>query len=229
MQLQLLLTCRSHFEMHGQVQQSVQAYLAGREYRLDTAQRGYEHLSFFVRKLSSDASRLVMDSKKERQLRKILRDVGIDNADQWVSEADAYMEPIPMAEMALFLREAWQPILRQNDISWIVPLIKELESRQGRKDLYALRFLPPKTVLRQALQRLQAAGIDPKDLTIVIREFQLEVLAQVIDLLDGGISFEEDFESNWSIFSLDDELEPVDSFSDMKHLIWEFDPDREDV
>lgn len=166
-----------------------------------------------------------MNSKKEKQLRQVLADVGIKNQEWWLSEADTYNAP--MAEIALFLREVWRSVVRKGDTSWITETIKNLKERETRNDLYALRFLPDNPELKEALQRVSRAGVDLSDLTTIVRELQLETLSHTIDLLDGGHCFRDGLEGNWSVCSLDGDLEPAQSFGEMKNLMWDFDPDRE--
>jgi hypothetical protein len=169
-----------------------------------------------------------MNDTYEKRLREVLASAGVEGADWWVSQINAYNEPQPLLEMAVFLREAWAPILRENDTDWIENSIAELEERVGREDLYALRFLPELPEFRESLKRVKASGIDLRDLTNVIRQFQIDTLANVVNILDGGCCFEDGEESNWHLYATDEDLEPNNGFSDMKDLMWEFDPDRKD-
>ncbi len=167
-----------------------------------------------------------MNKSYRERLRAVLASARVDDPDWWISEIDAYGEPQPMLEMAVFLREAWSPILREDDASWIDNSIAELEGRVGREDLYALRFLPELPEFREALKRIRDSGIDLRDLTNVIRQFQIDTLANVISNLDGGCCYEDGEESNWTLIAIDEDLEPTSSFSDMKDLMWQFDSDR---
>ena len=167
-----------------------------------------------------------MEPEKEAQARTILEAAGIDNVDYYISEADAYSEPVPMAEIALFLREAWRPVLASDAEGWVTELVDELDSRGERDDLYALRFLPERPELLAALKDVAASGVPEQSLSTVVRAFQVGMLEHLVNLLDGGHCFEDGLVDNWSLASLDENLDPQYRFGDMKHMLWEFDPEK---
>lgn len=165
-----------------------------------------------------------MNTDKEQRLRHILNTAKVENADWWLEEHKT--SDVPMVEIALFLRELWRSVIRKDDRTWVNELIEELNEAEERPDLYALRFLPNNSELKNALLRVSAAGIDLADLTTIVRELQITVLSHTVDLLDGGQCFEDGLSDNWGLCSLDDELEPDRCFGDLKYLSWNFDPDR---
>jgi hypothetical protein len=75
-----------------------------------------------------------VDSESRANLLRILEKARID-PEHWLGEEARYKTPV--LEKALFLREALAPVLRVSDTSWIDKTIEDLESRVGRKDLYA--------------------------------------------------------------------------------------------
>ena len=165
-----------------------------------------------------------MRTDKEQQLKQVLAEEKIEDIAGWLSEAKA--SDAPMAEIALFLSQLWRSVIRKSDTTWVEDTIEQLSEGEGRTDLYALRFLPHNPELKDALLRVRAAGIDIADLTTIVRELQLNILSQTVDLLDGGCCFENGLSDNWCLCSLDDELEPDRCFGDIKYLVWDFDPDR---
>ena len=166
-----------------------------------------------------------MNTDKEQQLKQVLTDAKIEDTNWWLSRNKA--SDAPMAEIALFLGELWRSVIRRDDTTWVQELVDQLDEGEARTDLYALRFLPRNPELKNALLRVSAADIDLADLTVIVRELQINVLSQTADLLDGGQCFEDGLSDNWCLCSLDDELEPDSCFGDIKHLVWDFDPDRE--
>ena len=167
-----------------------------------------------------------MNPDTKETLLRILREARIDQADHWLGEEERYGTPI--LEKALFMREAWRPIIREGTTEWIDQTITSLESRIGRKDLYALRFLPEQPDLLAALQHIKGSDVELSAITHIVRQSQLSLLSWIISILDGGHCFEDGLSSNWSLCANDEDGEPSKSFGDMKDYIWEFDPDRRD-
>ena len=106
----------------------------------------------------------------------------------------------------LFLREAWEFVQSPGDSSWVEATIGELQSRVGRDDLYALRFLPERPDLLAAVKAVKESDVDIDAVTHIIREAQKKVLYGLISILDGGHCFSDGLESNWGLFELDEEL-----------------------
>ncbi|MGB8703125.1 MAG: hypothetical protein WCD18_27215 [Thermosynechococcaceae cyanobacterium] len=168
-----------------------------------------------------------MKPEEEKILRGILDKARISNPDEWVQDADDY--DLAVLSKAIFLREAWKPILRKSDTSWIDETIEDLESRIGRNDLYALRFLPKMPELLESLKRIKASGVDAADITTVVREFQINLLDWLMSILEGGHCFEDGLSDCWTLVGLDRDalIDPPQTFGPLKELIGEFDPDKD--
>jgi hypothetical protein len=101
-----------------------------------------------------------------------LRKLGITDARAWVDD-DRTSETAQVAR-AVFLQSAW---------SAVIP-----ESRGWLKAWRRADTPTPDAPFAQAgpaLRRLLAAGIDPDDLTDVVRALQVDLLFQVCELLDS--------------------------------------------
>ncbi|WP_404784363.1 hypothetical protein [Altericista sp. CCNU0014] len=168
-----------------------------------------------------------MKPEDEQILRKILDEARIPNPHEWVEDADNY--DLAVLAKAIFLREAWKPILRKSDISWIDESIEDLENRTGRDDLYALRFMPEMPEFLGALKNIKASGVNPADITTVIREFQIGLLEWLMSILEGGHCFEDGLSDCWTLVGLEPDAptSPPQTFGPLKELIGEFDPDKD--
>jgi hypothetical protein len=164
-----------------------------------------------------------VDSERKKHLLRILRSANLDPT-HWLEQSERYGTPI--LEKALFLREAWAPVLRKGDTSWVERSIAELESRVGRKDLYALRFLPERPDTLAALQHVKQSSVDLAAVSHLVRESQLSVLSRLISIIDGGHCFEDGLSSDWILCASEEDGDPGQSFGDMKDYLWDFDPDR---
>jgi hypothetical protein len=169
----------------------------------------------------------IMKSEEEKVLRRILDEAKILNPDEWVAASDEY--DLAVLAKAIFLREAWRPIIRKSDTSWIDEMVEDLESRIGRRDLHSLRFAPEMPDLLKALKNIQASGISSADLTTVVREFQISLLDWLMSILEGGHCFEGGLSDCWTLVGLDPKA-PIDlsqTLGPLKELIGEFDPDKD--
>ena len=158
-------------------------------------------------------------------LAKVFADLDIADQDHWMNSCDD-RQSVPMA--MLFLREAWKFIRSPGDSAWVDATITEMESRVGRDDLYALRFLPEKPDLLAAVKAVKESDLNVDAVTHILREAQKDVLYGLVSILDGGHCFADGLDSNWGLYELDEELEPkrpVMMLGDAAHL---FDPDQSD-
>jgi hypothetical protein len=168
-----------------------------------------------------------MKSEEEKVLRRILDEAKVPNPDEWVADSDEYN--LAALAKAIFLREAWRPILRKSDNSWIDEMVEDLEGRIGHRDLYSLRFSPEMPDLLKALKNIQASGICSADLTTVVREFQISLLDWLMSILEGGHCFEDGLSDCWTLVGLDPKasMDLPQTFGPLKELIGEFDPDKD--
>ncbi|WPD22961.1 MAG: hypothetical protein SD837_00060 [Candidatus Electrothrix scaldis] len=168
-----------------------------------------------------------MKNFDEEKLRKVLADCGIEDIDYYVNEADAYRTPTPMLSKVVFMRECFSAILRKDNKNWLDDHIEAHERYMGKTGLHSKMLDPDVPELLAALVRVKEQGVDPKDLLIIIREYQYDVLGSISSLIDGGIVFEEGIESDWGLFQIDEKLKPTYDFGNIQDMIWDFDPDRD--
>lgn len=154
-------------------------------------------------------------------LAKIFGDLAIEDKDYWMDNCDD-RQSVPMA--MLFLREAWEFVQSPGNSEWIDATIREMESRIGRDDLYALRFMPEKPDLLAAVKAVKESDVDIDAVTHIIREAQKDVLYGLISILDGGHCFSDGLDSNWGLYELDEELEPKRPVMMLKEVAHTFDP-----
>lgn len=166
-----------------------------------------------------------MTPERRALLARLLTEARISAIDRWAEDEDRY--GTPSVEKALFLREAWRRVIRKGDTTWLDKDIAAAEANMGRTDLYATRFLPERPDTLAALRDARASNLDPKALSHILREAQICVLLELIDLLDGGISFDDGLEDRWVICARDGDQEPSAPFGDMKDVAWSFNPDRD--
>ena len=166
-----------------------------------------------------------MEPAEERALIRVLNQAGIDDSESLLESHREYGTPV--LAKAIFMREAWRPILRNGDSSWIDNTIEEMKSRVGRTDLYAKRFLPEQPDLLAALQILKRSNADLEAVTHIVRQAQVSVLDWLVSILDGGHCFEDGLDSCWSLCANDESGDPTIAFGDLKYEIWEFDPEKE--
>lgn len=112
-----------------------------------------------------------MDQEK---LTELFRKLGAPDPETWArSQID---EGIDQLSRFVFLRAAWESVLPPADASWIAGLLKSAKARPEA----------PGADAGLALERMLAAGVDPKDIDEVARVMQYETLFGVCALLDEG-------------------------------------------
>ena len=158
-------------------------------------------------------------------LRKVFESTPVDDEEYWLEQCSE-QESVPMT--MLFAREAWNLITDPGNTEWVDATIKEAESRVGREDLYAMRFLPEKPTLLAAVNTVKNSNVDIEAVTHIIREAQKDVLYGLLSRLDGGHCFADGLDSDWGLFELDEELEPKRPLMMLSEIAHMFDPDPSD-
>ncbi len=110
-------------------------------------------------------------------------------------------EDIPQLARFLFLRGAWRSVVPEGETNWIEAYRKPAKDPSG-----------PLAGISRALNRLLASGIDPRDLTEVVRVMQYEVLFSVCYLMDDPYPAMEGIENappelsniGWALFEIDE-------------------------
>ncbi len=133
-------------------------------------------------------------TSKLSHLTRLLEIAGARDPGGWAkSEVD---EKIPQLARFLFLRQAWQSIIPDDDISWI-----EREIRSATQNPNA-----PGSELGLALARLESEGVNPHDLTVIARNAQWQVLHSICyQLSDPSITEPELQHVAWRLFEVDEE------------------------
>ncbi|MGH2662106.1 MAG: hypothetical protein ACRDH8_04750 [Actinomycetota bacterium] len=129
----------------------------------------------------------------------------------------------------LFLRLAWRAVVAEDDTSWI----------DHHRDRAARHPNAPLAGAGLALERLLAAGADPRDLTDVVRGLQYETLFDVCDVLDsrhhhleeefGPELAEELFDAGWTLIEIDQEGRHGREFGMLHEGVLSMDPTRREM
>ena len=139
-----------------------------------------------------------------KRLTEVFREAGAPEPENWArSEVE---EGIPQLARYLFLRGAWKAVLTEDDVRWIDAY------RKSSSDPDA-----PLAGVGPALDRLLGRGIDPRDLTDVVRAMQYEVLFAICYLMDESFPATGDLEDpspeltsvGWGLFETDEEERPL--------------------
>jgi hypothetical protein len=132
-------------------------------------------------------------TSKLSRLTRLFEIAGARDPSTWAkSEVD---EGIPQLARFMFLRQAWRSIIPDDDISWIE---REIQSATRNPDA-------PGSELGVALARLQKAGASPRDLSVVARNAQWQLLHSICYLLsDPSIEEEELQHVAWRLFEIDE-------------------------
>jgi hypothetical protein len=152
-------------------------------------------------------------------LTELFRAAGAPDPESWAkSEVD---EDIPQLARFLFLRGAWRSVVPDADTQWIETRSEPPEDREA-----------PLAGIAPALNRLLAKGIDPQDLTEVVRVMQYEVLFWIGHLVDDpGLATEgldgvpsELSSIGWALFEIDDENDIGRPIGGLHESVLETDP-----
>lgn len=150
-------------------------------------------------------------------LTQLFEKLGASEPASWA--ASQIEEGINQLGRFLFLRQAWREIVDENDRTWIDAEIKWAQENQGA----------PCSGIGPALQRLLDKGVDPQDITDVVRVKQYQLLFRLCYLLSDP-SLEEPELANfaWGLFQLDEKedgmAEIVDSIDGLHESVLETDP-----
>ena len=133
-------------------------------------------------------------------------------------------EDQPALARSMFLRLAWKLIIDENakvgrEPAWIEGWLRWARSQNE-----------PQRGVAAALERLLARGIDPDDLTDVVRGMQFELLFNVCNLLDeeGRAELVADIpdapDIGWRLFEVDSEGRPTRVLEGLHESVGTYDP-----
>ncbi len=149
----------------------------------------------------------------------LFRAAGARDPESWAkSELN---ENIPQLARFLFLRGAWRSVVPEGDNDWIEAYRKPAKDPNG-----------PLAGISRALNCLLAHGIDPSDLTEVVRVMQYEVLFSLCYLLDDPHPAIEGLENalpelssiGWGLFEVDEKGHVGRPISGLHESVLETDP-----
>lgn len=121
-------------------------------------------------------------------------------------------EGIPQLQRFLFLRQAWRTLVADGDTRWIE------HERQTKFD-------SPGGAIAPALERVLAAGVDPLDISDIVRVMQWQALFSFCYLLaDPDIPEPEVADIDWGLFQVDEHGRPTVAISSLHESVLETDP-----
>ena len=136
--------------------------------------------------------------KRAVGLIKLMKRAGAPDPEVWVRSE--ITEDIPQGSRFLILRRLWEQTIDpwREDLSWINARIREAEAEPGEVFCDA----------GQALKRVTACGIDPRDLGTVARMVAYEAIFDLLSIIDEG--YDPEIGKNapgWALMELDAEQE----------------------
>jgi hypothetical protein len=147
------------------------------------------------------------------ELSDLFRKLGATDPEQWAaSQTD---EGIPQLHRYLFLREAWQRIIAEDDVNWIEAYIRVSENNPNES--YAGIGL--------ALRRCLDNGAAVEDLTEIVRGMQAQLLFSFTYMLeDPDIRDPDVRDLCWALFAVDDDGHPLTHIGGLHESVLETDP-----
>jgi hypothetical protein len=132
------------------------------------------------------------------ELTKMFARLGARDASGWASSQ--LNEGIEQLHRFLFLRQAWSYVLPDGDTQWIARQIERAKANPSES--YA--------GVGTALSRCLEKGVDPQDLTDIVRGMQASALFHFCYLLeDPGFAESELEDIGWCLVATDENLEPT--------------------
>ena len=157
---------------------------------------------------------------------KILDELGVSNrrdigVDWWRDQERSH--GLPALQVALLLRQAWRTI-HEPTTSAVAAALSSLERRACDDDSYQSEGLRrnPETA-RQISAALKDARLGPA-LVYLIRSVQIETVGAILQIIDGGETYESGLAGSWMLFETDENLDPKKPVGDLAHLFYKLDP-----
>jgi len=148
------------------------------------------------------------------QLSELFAKLGAKEPEQWSrSEIE---ENIPQRARFLFLRQAWNLVVKSADDVWI----SEAQEQVIARPLAAGAAIGP------ALARLLGQGANSSDITTVVRVMQWRLLAGLCYLLEDPGELEPEVqEISWGLFQIDDAGRPIAAMRGLHESVLETEPE----
>ena len=132
------------------------------------------------------------------ELTELFRRLGADSPEAWASSQ--IEEGIEQLHRFLFLRQAWKQVISEADSDWYK---REQANSQKSPD-------GPYAGIGQAVNRCLGKGVDPKDLTDIVRGMQAQLLFNLCYLLEDPMLEEDELEGvGWCLVKSNHECEPT--------------------
>jgi hypothetical protein len=129
------------------------------------------------------------------ELTALFERLGARNPEGWArSQLD---KGIPQLQRFLFLKQAWERIVRDDDTEWVQ---SEIQQACQHPDA-------PYAGVGHALRRCMEKGVAAQDLTDVVRGMQANLLFDLCYMLDDPL-FPEDLDLSWGLFEVDENGKP---------------------
>jgi hypothetical protein len=131
-------------------------------------------------------------------------------------------EGIPQLLRFLVLRGMWKSVLADGDVAWVEAYIASAQRNPAA----------PQSGVGIALSRLRATGVDPRDLSELVRGMQYEALFGIAYLLDDptpawndvGTSVPELEDVSWGLWEESDKGRPIRRIGGLHESALEMDP-----
>jgi hypothetical protein len=118
----------------------------------------------------------------------------------------------------VFLHQAWKNIIPDRDTTWITPLIEEADKKPN----------DPGAAAGPALRRMLQAGVNPQDITDVVRVMQWHILFDLMYQLSDPSIVEYPSKNmkhvQWMLFEVDDDENPIDRIDMLHESVLDTDP-----
>jgi len=121
-------------------------------------------------------------------------------------------EGFPQLARYLFLRQAWENVVAEDDATWIE---EQLETPPDG----------PGGAINGALRRVLEKDVSKTDLTAIVRVMQWQFLFKLCYLLDGPSIVEPEAQDvRWQLFQVDDEGRPTAAINGLHESVLETEP-----
>jgi hypothetical protein len=153
------------------------------------------------------------------KLTELFTKLGAEEPESWAKSQ--VEEGINQLGRFLFLRQAWREVINEDDQSWIQAEISHSEQYPQA----------PCSGIGPALERLLDKGVDPQDITDVVRIMQYQLLFRLCYLLsDPGDLEPEVRHISWALVQIDSDTgEIVGGINALHESVLETDPTRREM
>ena len=136
--------------------------------------------------------------KNHKKLAELFRVLGARDPEGWAASQN--LEGINQLHRFLFLRQAWEQVIPEDNDAWIEQEIANSEKNPGE----------PFTGIGHALLRMQDKGIAREDIVDLARGMQARLLFDLCYLLSDPSILESSVEDlGWALVETDDNFEPT--------------------